>query len=683
MFDIINKDNGNEKKEEFVIRHIPRSVSWPGKEFLRDDDLRLNNNSLVLEDNERPENDMELAIYRYKGRELKDTVVVAYLLEYYSSHATDYAGWMSTVSRALPLLFKYNYDDYVKRLFSKECFAGQTHNIPTEYLTSRIHNTEFRAFEIVKLRSDKSFISKKFELVTSPVISPFAFRVVPLPSFTINRIGEKKEEYNFFRILLKIFLFLFIPRWYKISRDEKNLLSPFARTIFCENDVIYGNPAIEAVISFQWEKAKFFFFSFFIRFLVFAICFWVVSWAYLDHSTIINQNFLFILIIVFYHLSIYQLITEAFQFQHRGPKKYFSEIFNIFDVISIVFAVTIMTIMLKNFQFSDGFGSVKEINNGLIVAISFAIFLVWIELILYLRLIPVIGIYIYHVIIVFKKIFPFFTFMAIVILAFAHTMIALLKNPANIRTKDSTYSGVVTNSLTDELLNIKLKSDFDPTSSDNPFTSFSEAIMATYFWTSDNWIQRDEFDFWAVDIYTFIASVFLVLVLQNMLIAFMSGVYEDVTAKSRQILLKHQANFIAEYEALRHIHFTNPEPETKYIYYLGQPKNFQEWYQKRKDDQGVIYKDFEEKSTDTIQTYKDVNYDVVSIWNLDDDNSSKTKGKKMEDSTDSTTRLSTQEVVLNEVNEKINEIMKKVKDDIQNLVFNEMYNKFNNVPQNL
>jgi hypothetical protein len=63
-----NKDNGNEKNEEFVIRHIPRSVSWPGKNFIRDDDLRLDNNGLRLEDNERPENDMELAIYRYKGK---------------------------------------------------------------------------------------------------------------------------------------------------------------------------------------------------------------------------------------------------------------------------------------------------------------------------------------------------------------------------------------------------------------------------------------------------------------------------------------------------------------------------------------------------------------------------------------------------------------------------------------
>ena len=63
-----NKDNGNEKKEEFVIRHIPRSVSWPGKNFIRDDDLRFDNNGLGLEDNdERPQSDMELAIYHYKG----------------------------------------------------------------------------------------------------------------------------------------------------------------------------------------------------------------------------------------------------------------------------------------------------------------------------------------------------------------------------------------------------------------------------------------------------------------------------------------------------------------------------------------------------------------------------------------------------------------------------------------
>ncbi|PKB92549.1 hypothetical protein RhiirA5_444280 [Rhizophagus irregularis] len=47
-----------------------------------------------------------------------------------------------------------------------------------------------------------------------------------------------------------------------------------------------------------------------------------------------------------------------------------------------------MSIMLKNFQFFDGFGSVNEISDRLITGISFSIFLLWIELILYLRLMP-------------------------------------------------------------------------------------------------------------------------------------------------------------------------------------------------------------------------------------------------------------------------------------------------------
>ena len=56
------------ENEEFVIRHIPRSMSWPGKKFIRNDELRFDSNDLELEDNELPENDIELAIYLYKGK---------------------------------------------------------------------------------------------------------------------------------------------------------------------------------------------------------------------------------------------------------------------------------------------------------------------------------------------------------------------------------------------------------------------------------------------------------------------------------------------------------------------------------------------------------------------------------------------------------------------------------------
>src|SRR5436190_19319933 len=96
-------------------------------------------------------------------------------------------GWMNTVSKAIPLLFKYNFgslfflysiqkefvkftififitDDYVNKLFNKECFADQDHFsiqdsdqiIPKEYLARLNYDINFRAFtpKMIKMQSD-------------------------------------------------------------------------------------------------------------------------------------------------------------------------------------------------------------------------------------------------------------------------------------------------------------------------------------------------------------------------------------------------------------------------------------------------------------------------------------------------------------------------------------------------
>ncbi|CAB4474212.1 unnamed protein product [Rhizophagus irregularis] len=625
-------------KNKIDYRHVPSNKLWPGKKFLKDDDLAFFKRDDELK---KPKNNMELAIYYCRGRDQKDTIIVAYLLEYYSRNPTNCVGWMCTVSKAIPLLFENKYDDYARKVFIR-CFADQGHfsgqdpdEIITEgYLESyNYSDTKFRAFTpMVRLMSDKpkwynNWIWDKFKHFKSIFKesknfekSLLALRVIPFPGFSVNRIPKEEIEFTSIKFIFSVFLFLFIPRRYEISHNDMTKLSPFSKTILCKNFDIYDNPAIEAVIVLHWRKARNFFFFTFFRFLVFAACFGLISWAYLDHSTIINHYFLFALVFVFYYLTTYQLITEVLQCHHCGFKKYLGEIFNILDIISIMFAVTIMSIMLKNFQFFDGFGSVNEISDRLITGISFSIFLLWIELILYLRLMPVIGIYIYHVVIIFKTVFPFFLFILIVIFAFAHTMFVLLRNPTNIKTKDSTYSGVATNSLTNETLDIKLKSDFDPMSSDNPFTSFTKAMMATYFWINGDWVQRDEFDYWAVDVLTVIASIFLVIVLQNMVIAYMSNVYEDVIAKSRQILLRLQANFISDYEALQHFHFSKPGPEPKHIYYFSQADYFEKWYNTRSDnDKGPIYKSFEINSTLTLSSNFIVNdYDKYSFLTYND-----------------------------------------------------------------
>jgi len=301
-------------------------------------------------------------------------------------------------------------DDYVRKLFRKECFADQSHFsaqevyeiIPKKYLIRRNHNPEFKAFKpIDKLRSDKESnlsswkalksvknkISMWFENFDNDNGNPpLALRVVPLPGFIRNNFEPKNDMYmyTFKRIILNILWFIFIPRWYKINRNEKSKLSPFSRVIQYENnDDLYDNPATEAVINFCWPKARNFLFFLFFRFLIFGTCFGYVSWRYLVHDdTKEFQNLLIASIFIFYYLTIYLFSAKMIQLYYYGIRKYFGVTYNYFDILSIVIPVVVMSIMLNNsFQFSDGFGSVEEVETQLVVGISFSIFVIWLEVV--------------------------------------------------------------------------------------------------------------------------------------------------------------------------------------------------------------------------------------------------------------------------------------------------------------
>jgi len=129
---------------------------------------------------------------------------------------------------------------------------------------------------------------------------------------------------------------------------------------------------------------------------------------------------------------------------------------------------------------------------------------------------------------------------------------------------------------------------------------------------------------------------------------YISGVYVRAETEGRQTLLRHRASMIADYEALHHIHFWKHEREPKYIYYFGESKTLEEWYHRRKHDQGAIYKDFEEKATFTKRTFKERDYDKHSILRYNDDNIEM--------------RIKIIKNINNEVNENVDYLIKKLED---------------------
>jgi len=78
--------------------------------------------------------------------------------------------------------------------------------------------------------------------------------------------------------------------------------------------------------------------------------------------------------------------------------------------------------------------------------------------------------------------------------------------------------------------------------------------------------------------------------------------------------LRLRARQIADYEALHHIHFWPHRQDPKYIYYIGQSKNFEEWSESRVGERCEIYKDLEEKSTYIKYKFTKFDYDDVSIY---------------------------------------------------------------------
>ncbi|CAJ0843705.1 254_t:CDS:2, partial [Entrophospora sp. SA101] len=540
-----------------------------------------------------------LAIKYYTDK--KDKLIVGYLLEYYSNNAIEHIGWMITVSTTLPLLFQSHLEDYVYDLFYKECFTDN--NIGTNFklfldkeLTDNSIGINFKLkedtesnllqnsvkkipFKKIAFGKDnqnranetKEKTAQKAEGKNKHNTVPFNLCVVPLPNFTVNKIEKKNVQKN---VVITCLRRLILPHRY-IDDEEK--LSSFIQMIGLDRKgLIFDNPAIEALINFRWKPAKIYLLLHSLTFIQYAACYVILIWAYTTYQNSSNnlRNFLILVMGYFYFTGYHLLSIEFAQLKYYKFRKYFSNKYNILDIIAIIVPLIVeTTIIVKSFEIEDAFGSAKP-DQGTIAAISISMLILWIEFLSYLRLFEekLLG-----------TVWPFLLFMLIVILAFAHTI-----------------------------------ADFDSTSSiDNPFSNFWSSIPAAYFWINGNWINRDTYgSYFMVQILSLIASLLIVSIIQNMFIAFMSNVYTNTSQQSKLELLKLQAAFISDYEALEDGFLNPPKPDPKYICYNN--NNFDSWKERTKSRRGCLYTKYENENSyiQYILEKKDFDHQAGSLWQI-------------------------------------------------------------------
>ncbi|PKC75731.1 hypothetical protein RhiirA1_497071 [Rhizophagus irregularis] len=299
--------------------HIPQIKRWEDDTIYVKEKIVEQNVESIQDEYDRHEindklTDLQVAIcFCSKDRRIdRHVFIVGYLLEYYTNNAVQNIGWLITVSKAIPELYRHKLlDYYAKEIFYKKCFLGMemSYNIdyrdviPYEIEKKRKKKQNFIAFSpntklVVKethRRFDLKYLREKYIDIYTAIYqyifpNPFRkippqIRIVPLYEFATSEIvegqleGQKDNPQSSFS---KLFYLIFVPRGYLSQISEK--LSPFVKIIRAEKDNnVFNNPTMEAAINYRWVPARNYFLRLYVLFILYATCYAVVCGFYLSH----------------------------------------------------------------------------------------------------------------------------------------------------------------------------------------------------------------------------------------------------------------------------------------------------------------------------------------------------------------------------------------------------------------
>ncbi|CAJ0846854.1 9016_t:CDS:10 [Entrophospora sp. SA101] len=480
-------------KQQYKL-HIPRKLGWSEEEcqetFIVGTPKKRSSTKKKL-------NDLHLAILT------KNPGIVKELVTYYSALANDNIGWMSTVSEELLFLYR-NYKEYVVGLFDQPIFGSKE---AAHLISGNLRSPSSTAKKFwIKIRN---FIRRKCGLKDIPVqMDSISLRtsekliiakpLLDIPTRLTNQVSKhERNERNIDDATPLIMTCMVpLPNFTVPKRDEeasgRSILLRFNRK--SPTDILFYIAMIPSVV------------------------------------IVISMGTVLLV------LEIQQCLLLA--------RKYI-RLYNLFDVMACVLPMAGTVLILRSLLMSmaqdettNGFENIP-ISRPLLIFLSMTI------LLLRMRSLPIIGIYVFVILNLLKKIFPFLGVMLLIVCGFAHTMYLLLSRPELIGVAPQGTSFT----LRDPSQTL-FKNDLVITENveNNYFDDFFSSAKAVYFWTNGQWDQIDHWDFLPVTIITLFASFFLVIVMQNIMIAIMSDVVSDAKYNGKKAFLKLRAELIAEVE---------------------------------------------------------------------------------------------------------------------------------------
>ncbi|RHZ78008.1 hypothetical protein Glove_168g146 [Diversispora epigaea] len=532
------------------------------------------------------ESDLQYAILCIQERG-NSTTILKYLIDYYADNAKEYNnyGWMFTVSKAIPLLYDNNLREFVQYLFKKPCFGITEAYTPPLHIKPYDQRKGNNAAVIYPLAVKPRLALKSNNTSRLSLKNLFTrfqtsrndrkVYIVPLPDFTVYPIQKNRDSKdlgnnigNYSKYFWFLFTFFRLSFWLRQKDiDGIKSMSPFHRVIYEEKGYeIYQTPTIMAVLSFKWSAARRYFIHHIIMYILYAISY---TLAFESNEIIVSICF-----IVFPCTGFYLIVTEIVQLKNEGWHRYMN-VYNVFELGSVL-------LPLANFIYLFCFKEIILPDSVFLPIYAFTDLVMWLEVLFLLRYFEVPGRFVYIIISILNNVLPFFAFMLSAVLAFGHAMFILLKVIDDSSLHYTTYKIEDTSNSSSSLYsNITIKQDIDRSyRHDNLYSSFFSSVESVFFWTNGRWDQLDQWDNYAIDVISILGSIILVLIFQNMLIAFMNGAFDQANKESHTAAHRYRTKFI---EALEKPDSEKDNP--RYIYYIPDPAMIDTWLKETKKEE--------------------------------------------------------------------------------------------------
>ncbi|CAG8561905.1 6480_t:CDS:2, partial [Paraglomus occultum] len=598
------KVNDGESEDEHNCRplHIPREYSW------------------LNDDGKRKKTDIEVAIET--NVELAED-----LLTYYAHHAKTHCGWMCTAGGALlspkpksskgctvrgalkkvceffnPKPSKVDDLDILrKRFLAHPTFAG--HSFHHHQHPSASYTTIFRS--LPNIRDDLERLTEidvianqrhahlttalKFRLFADQwmrrvqhiklakfISAPFSF-VLKRVGAMFDRVRDPETRINTVRR---------VP----VPVNDDGIVPILEKAVNAENnEIFFDNPVISGLINYAWDDASRLYFIFLFVFFCYLIIFDVFVWQYIHQN-----NSHYAIVVCFLAIGVYYAMFQMRAMVRHQQRVLFFSVINICSAaLPITTAVVLTSRATRGENGAWGFGQ-TEIDRGILFLISMSTFIMWFQLLLLLRPFEAIGSYVFIISNIISHILPFLTSLFILVVAFGHAMYVLLHDPTQIGLSPNVLRlGVNTTTSNGgvEQTNYTVYQNYNPQDvSDNSFATLWTSVLSSYNWMNGRWDNVD-WNYYPVIIFTVIASLLLVIIMLNILIAIMADIYAAAKVFGKREILRLRARFVLDAENFEYFGFRKRRTSRfqdavkrnpRYMYVLGNRQQFEQWVEEGK-----------------------------------------------------------------------------------------------------